>query len=69
MLDKFETIVLICWEAIEGLEKLQFCCKFNRTKGDIRCCVYIYNLVVQVILKAIKAESKESRYYYKYITG
>jgi hypothetical protein len=54
---------------MEGLEKLQFCYKFNRTKGDIRCCAYIYNLAVQAALKTIKAEGKEGRYYYKHIAG
>jgi hypothetical protein len=59
MLNEFETVVLIYWEAMEGLEKLQLYCKFNRTKGDIWCYAYIYNLVVQAALKAIKTKGKE----------
>jgi hypothetical protein len=47
MLDEFEANVHEQWEAIDELEQATFCCKFNRTNGDVRCYAYIYNIVVQ----------------------
>jgi hypothetical protein len=47
MLNEFEACVHEQWEAIEELEQAMFCCKFNRTDGDVRYCAHIYNIAVQ----------------------
>jgi hypothetical protein len=47
MLDEFEANVHEQWEAMDELEQATFCCKFNRTDGDVRCCAHIYNIAVQ----------------------
>jgi hypothetical protein len=81
MLDEFEACVEAQWEEMEELEQAQFCCKFNRVDGDVRCCAHIYNIAVQagkyrllalvnitnnIALKAIKSEPNKSRSYYQH---
>jgi hypothetical protein len=47
MLEMFEAVVEEKWEEMIGLERLMYCCKFNRIEGDVRCCAHIYNIAIQ----------------------
>jgi hypothetical protein len=47
MLDEFEAIVADQWDTMNKEDQVQFCCKFNRKDGDVRCVAHIYNITVQ----------------------
>jgi len=47
MLDEYEAVVAEQYDVMEDKEQAFFYCKFNRTEGDVRCCIYIYNITVQ----------------------
>ena len=47
MLEEFEAVVEERYTLLSGRKKHFFCCRFNRVKGDVRCCAHIYNIAVQ----------------------
>jgi hypothetical protein len=66
MLDELETLVEERYTVISDKDQAKYVLRFNRTEGDIRCILYIYNLAINSALKALKAEAKENRHEYKH---
>jgi hypothetical protein len=47
MLDDYEDLIQDQYDTIDDRDKAFFYYKFNRKDGDVRCCAYIYNIIVQ----------------------
>lgn len=47
MLKEFEALVAEQFAAMDEVDQLKYCLKFNLAEGDVRCCAHIYNIGVQ----------------------